>query len=31
MAFKSDMGMMMMVTKKVTINPTIDAAIFSGN
>ena len=27
MAFKSDMGMMMMVTKKVTINPTIDAAI----
>ena len=31
MAFKSDMGMMMMVTKKVTINPTVDAAIFSGN
>lgn len=31
MAFKSDMGQMMMVTKKVTINPTIDAAIFSGN
>ncbi len=31
MAFKSDMGMMMMVTNKVTINPTIDEAIFSGN
>ena len=30
MAFKSDMGMMMMVTKKVTVNPTIDEAIFSG-
>jgi len=30
MAFKSDMGMMMMVTKKITINPTIDEAIFSG-
>lgn len=31
MAFKSDMGMMMMVTNKVTINPTIDETIFSGN
>jgi hypothetical protein len=31
MAFKSDMGMMMMVTNKVTINPTIDESIFSGN
>lgn len=31
MAFKSDLGMMMMVTNKVTINPTIDEAIFSGN
>lgn len=31
MAFKTDMGMMMMVTNKVTINPTIDEAIFSGN
>lgn len=31
MAFKSDMGQMMMVTKKVTINPTVDTAIFSGN
>lgn len=31
MAFKSDMGQMMMVTKKVTINPTIDEAIFKGN
>jgi hypothetical protein len=29
MAFKSDLGMMMMVTNKVTINPTIDEAIFS--
>jgi hypothetical protein len=28
MAFKSDMGMMMMVTNKVTINPTIDETIF---
>jgi hypothetical protein len=31
MAFKSDMGQMMMVTKKVTINPAVDASIFSGN
>ncbi|MBP7344988.1 MAG: hypothetical protein RL135_2111 [Bacteroidota bacterium] len=31
MAFKSDMGMMMIVTNKVTINPTIDETIFSGN
>ena len=31
MAFKSDMGQMMMVTKKVTINPTIDEAIFKVN
>lgn len=31
MSFKSDMGQMMMVTKKVTINPTIDESIFKGN
>lgn len=31
MAFKTDLGMMMMVTNKVTINPTIDETIFSGN
>ena len=30
-AFKQDQGQMMMVTKKITINPTIDAAIFNGN
>jgi hypothetical protein len=29
--FKSDMGQMMMVNKKITINPTIDASIFNGN
>jgi len=31
MSFKSDMGQMMMVTKKVTVNPTIDETIFKGN
>ncbi|MDP1843963.1 MAG: hypothetical protein Q8K64_11120 [Sediminibacterium sp.] len=31
MAFKQDQGMMMMVNKKITINPTIDEAIFKGN
>lgn len=31
MPFKSDLGQMMMVTKKVTINPTIDESIFKGN
>jgi len=31
MPFKQDQGQMMMVTNKVTINPTIDAAIFNGN
>ncbi len=31
MAFKSDMGQMMMVTKKITINPVIDESIFKGN
>lgn len=31
MAFKQDQGQMMMVTKKITINPTIDPAIFNGN
>ena len=31
MPFKQDQGQMMMVTKKITINPTIDAAIFNGN
>ena len=31
MPFKVDQGQMMMVTKKITINPTIDAAIFNGN
>ena len=31
MAFKSDMGQMMMVTNKVTINPVIDEVIFKGN
>ena len=29
--FKQDQGQMMMVTKKITINPTIDATIFIGN
>ena len=29
--FKQDQGQMMMVTKKITINPTIDATIFNGN
>ncbi len=28
--FKQDMGMMMMVNKKITINPVIDETIFSG-
>ena len=31
MAFKQDMGQMMNVTKKVTINPTIDESLFKGN
>jgi hypothetical protein len=31
MAFKSDMGQMMMVTKKIIINPVIDESIFKGN
>jgi hypothetical protein len=31
MSFKSDMGQMMMVTKKVTVNPAIDETIFKGN
>lgn len=31
MAFKQDQGMMMMVNKTVTINPTIDETIFKGN
>ena len=31
MPFKQDQGQMMMVTKKITINPTIDATIFNGN
>ncbi|MEI6265177.1 MAG: hypothetical protein WCP74_08720 [Sphingobacteriia bacterium] len=30
-AFKQDQGQMMMVNKKITINPTIDASIFNGN
>lgn len=30
-AFKSDMGQMMMVTKKVTVNPEVDETIFKGN
>lgn len=30
-AFKQDQGQMMMVTKKIIINPTIDATIFNGN
>jgi hypothetical protein len=29
--FKQDMGMMMQVSKKITINPTIDENIFKGN
>ena len=31
MAFKQDQGMMQMVTKKVTINAPVDAAIFKAN
>jgi hypothetical protein len=31
MPFKQDQGQMMMVTKKITINPSIDATIFNGN
>ena len=31
MAFKQDQGMMMMVNKKVTVNPVIDETIFNGN
>jgi len=30
MAFKQDQGQMMMVNKKIIVNPTIDAAIFNG-
>jgi hypothetical protein len=30
-AFKQDMGQMMNVTKKITINPTIDESLFKGN
>ncbi len=30
-AFKQDQGQMVMVNKKITINPTIDASIFNGN
>jgi hypothetical protein len=30
-AFKQDQGQMMMVNKKITINPAIDASIFNGN
>ncbi len=30
-AFKQDMGQMMMVNKTITINPTIDESIFKGN
>ncbi|MCA6480542.1 MAG: hypothetical protein IM557_08075, partial [Chitinophagaceae bacterium] len=31
-AFKQEMGgMMMMVSKKVTVNPTIDESLFKGN
>jgi hypothetical protein len=31
MAFKQDQGQMMMVNKKITINPTVDPTIFNGN
>lgn len=31
MPFKQDQGMMVMVTKKVTVNPTVDEAIFKAN
>ncbi len=31
MAFKQDQGQMMMVNKKITVNPTIDPSIFNGN
>lgn len=31
MAFKQDQGMMMLVTKKVTVNAPVDAAIFKAN
>jgi hypothetical protein len=30
MALKQDQGQMMMVNKKIIVNPTIDAAIFNG-
>ncbi len=30
-AFKQDQGQMMMVTTKVTVNPTVDMTIFNGN
>ncbi|MCA6487564.1 MAG: outer membrane lipoprotein-sorting protein, partial [Chitinophagaceae bacterium] len=31
MSFKQEMGPMMMVSKKVTVNPTIDETLFKGN
>ncbi|MEO7531643.1 MAG: hypothetical protein ABIS69_09530, partial [Sediminibacterium sp.] len=31
MPFKQDMGMMMMVTKKVTVNAPVDMSIFKAN
>ena len=31
LAFKQEMGPMMMVTKKITVNPVIDESIFKGN
>jgi hypothetical protein len=31
MAFKQEIGSMMMVSKKITINPVIDESIFKGN
>ena len=31
LAFKQEMGPVMMVTKKITVNPVIDESIFKGN
>jgi opacity protein-like surface antigen len=31
MSFKQEMGPMMMVSKKVTVNPTVDESLFKGN
>jgi hypothetical protein len=31
MAFKQEVGPMMMVSKKITVNPVIDESIFKGN